>query len=71
MAGLAGGQIPAPVEAEREFFEKHLAPWVGRFFADLERAESADFYARVGAVGRTFVDIETEAFTLPASGQVL
>jgi TorA maturation chaperone TorD len=71
MAGLAGGQIPAPVEAEREFFEKHLAPWVGRFFADLECAESADFYARVGAVGRTFVDIETEAFTLPASGRVL
>jgi TorA maturation chaperone TorD len=71
MAGLAGGQIPAPVEAEREFFKKYLAPWVGRFFADLECAESADFYARVGAVGRTFVDIETEAFTLPASGRVL
>ena len=69
MAGLAGGRIPAPVGAEREFFEKHLGPWIGRFFADLERAESADFYARVGAVGRTFVDIETEAFTLPASGQ--
>ena len=71
MAGLAGGRIPAPVEAEREFFEKHLAPWIRRFFADLERAESADFYSRVGAVGRTFVGIETEAFTLPASGQVL
>ena len=71
MAGLAGGRIPAPVGAEREFFEKHLAPWIGRFFADLECSESADFYARVGAVGRTFVGIETEAFTLPASGQVL
>jgi TorA maturation chaperone TorD len=71
MAGLAGGRIPAPVGTEREFFEKHLAPWIGRFFADLERLEWADFYARVGAVGRTFVDIETEAFTLPASGQVL
>ena len=71
MAGLAGGQIPAPVEAEREFFEKHLAPWVGRFFADLECAEAVDFYARVGAVGRTFVEIETEAFTLPTLGQAL
>jgi TorA maturation chaperone TorD len=71
MAGLAGGRIPAPVGAEREFFEKHLAPWIGRFFADLERAEWADFYARVGAIGRTFVAIETEAFTLPASGQML
>jgi TorA maturation chaperone TorD len=71
MAGVAGGQIPAPAETEREIFEKHLAPWIGRFFADLQRAESADFYARVGAVGRTFVDIETVAFTLTVSGQVL
>ena len=68
MAGLAGARIPAPVEAEREFFETHLVPWIGRFFADLERVESADFYARVGAVGRVFVGIETEAFTLPALG---
>ena len=70
MAGLAGGQIAPPAEAEREVFETHLAPWIGRFFADLERAGSADFYARLGAVGRAFVEIETKAFTLPASGQV-
>src|ERR1700730_13060327 len=31
MASLAGGQIAAPVEAEREIFETHLAPWIGRF----------------------------------------
>ena len=70
MASLAGGQTAASAEAEREIFEAHLAPWIGRFFADLERAESARFYARVGALGRTFIEIETKAFTLPASGQV-
>jgi TorA maturation chaperone TorD len=43
MASLAGGQIAVPVEGEREIFETHLAPWIGRFFADLERAESASF----------------------------
>jgi TorA maturation chaperone TorD len=69
MAALAGGQIAAPAEAEREIFEAYHAPWIGRFFADLERAGSADFYARLGAVGRTFVEIETKAFRLPASGQ--
>jgi hypothetical protein len=37
-----------------------------RFFADLERASSADFYAAVGGLGRTFIDIEAEAFALPA-----
>ena len=38
MAGLASRRFPAPPGADRELFEKHLAPWIGRFFADLERA---------------------------------
>lgn len=66
MAGLAGGQLPAPADADRTIFEKHMAPWIGRFFADLERAQAADFYRRVAAIGRLFMDIETEAFTLPS-----
>ncbi len=33
MAGLAGGDIDAPPGADREIFEKHMAPWIGRFFA--------------------------------------
>jgi TorA maturation chaperone TorD len=64
MAGLAGGTLAALPGADREIFEKHIAPWMGRFFADLETSRTADFYARVGALGRTFLDIETEAFTL-------
>jgi TorA maturation chaperone TorD len=66
MAGLVGGEIACPVDADRDFFEKHLAPWIRRFFADLEKAEAGDFYGRVGLLGRTFVDIETEAFALPS-----
>jgi TorA maturation chaperone TorD len=66
MARLVGGEFRAPLEAQRLFFEKHLAPWIGRFFSDLEGAAAADFYRRVGAIGRLFVDIETEAFALPA-----
>lgn len=66
MAGLAGGSIAAPDGADREFFERHLSPWIRRFFIDLERAKSADFYAMVGALGRTFIDIEAEAFALSA-----
>jgi len=65
MAGLAGGQLPAPEEAGRTMFENHIAPWMGRFFADLERAEAAEFYKRVGAVGCIFMEIEAEAFALP------
>ncbi len=65
MAGLARGAIDAPPGSDRRIFEKHMAPWIGRFFSDLERSQAADFYARVGALGRTFVDIESEAFALP------
>jgi TorA maturation chaperone TorD len=66
MAGLASGQLAAPQESSRMVFEKHLAPWIGRFFADLEHAENAQFYRRVGRVGRTFIEIESEAFALAA-----
>jgi TorA maturation chaperone TorD len=66
MSGLADGRFPAPAGSDRMIFEKHLAPWIGRFFADLERAEEADFYRKVGTLGRVFVDIEAEAFALPS-----
>jgi TorA maturation chaperone TorD len=66
MAGVAEGQFPTPDGSEQRIFERHLKPWIGRFFSDLERATGANFYARVGTVGRIFIDIETEAFALPA-----
>jgi TorA maturation chaperone TorD len=66
MAGLASRRFQAPAGADRELFEAHLAPWIGRFFGDLEQAKAADFYRHVGALGRLFVNIETDAFALPA-----
>jgi TorA maturation chaperone TorD len=65
MAGLISGRLPAPASADREFFEKHLSPWLGRFFSDLEQAAGAEFYRRIGTVGRVFLEIETQAFALP------
>jgi TorA maturation chaperone TorD len=65
MAALVGGAVEAADGADREVFERHIAPWMGRFFADLESCPAADFYARVGALGSTFLDIEAEAFRLP------
>jgi TorA maturation chaperone TorD len=66
MAGLAARRFGAPTGSDQQLFEKHLAPWIGRFFTDLERAEGARFYRHVGALGRTFIEIETEAFALPS-----
>lgn len=65
MAGLISGRLAAEPGADRDLFEKHLSPWIGRFFTDLEQAKAADFYRHVGTLGRLFVVIETEAFALP------
>jgi TorA maturation chaperone TorD len=65
MAGLVAGEFAAPVERQRHFFDRHVAPWMARFFADLEAAETADFYRPIGAIGRLFIEIETTAFALP------
>ena len=66
MSGLASRRLPAPPDSDRLIFDKHMAPWIGRFFSDLEQAASADFYRRLGTLGRVFMDIEAEAFDLPA-----
>jgi TorA maturation chaperone TorD len=66
MAGLIADRFATPAGSDQRIFERHLKPWIGRFFSDLERAESAVFYARVGMLGRVFIDIETEAFALPS-----
>jgi len=64
MAGLISGEFSATAEQQQQLFEKHLAPWMGHFFADLRDAKGADFYCHVGSVGHLFIGIETEAFAL-------
>jgi TorA maturation chaperone TorD len=64
MAGLTSGELPAPAGSDRLIFEKHMAPWIGRFFADIEAAAAARFYRHVGMFGRLFLQIESEAFAL-------
>ncbi len=64
MAGLINGEFSATVDQQQHVFEKHIAPWIGRFFADLKAAKGADFYRYVGSVGHLFIGIETEAFAL-------
>lgn len=66
MSGLVSGRLPAPPGSDQQIFEKHLSPWIGRFFADLERAEAANLYRRIGTLGRVFIQIETEASALPS-----
>jgi TorA maturation chaperone TorD len=64
MAGLARGEFEADIAQQARFFERHLKPWASRLFADLEMSQSANFYRAVGRVGRVFMELESEAFTL-------
>ena len=68
MCGLITGAFgaPADVALQRAFFDDHIAPWGERFFEDLEAASSATFYKPVGAIGRLFMRVESEAFQMAA-----
>jgi TorA maturation chaperone TorD len=68
MAGLITGAFdkPAPLAEQQGFFETHIAGWAPRFFADLEEAPSARFYAPVGRIGRLFMNIERTSFAMSA-----
>ena len=48
------------------FFNTHLAPWIGRFFSDLRKRESARFYRAVGLMGDAFVRVEQDYFDMLA-----
>ena len=66
MAGLIVGSFGAPADlaAQRGFHDRHLAPWGGRFFADLTQAQAASLYQPVGEIGQLFLAIEAEAFSM-------
>ncbi|MFZ2158451.1 MAG: molecular chaperone TorD family protein [Bradyrhizobium sp.] len=64
MSGLARGEFEADFSEQSRFFERHLKPWAARMFADIEMSQSARFYRAVGRVGRIFMELESEAFTL-------
>jgi TorA maturation chaperone TorD len=66
MAGLARGEFEADFGAQERFFERHLKPWATRMFVELEVSQSVRFYRAVGRVGRIFMELEAEAFTLSA-----
>ncbi len=64
MAGLVSGEFEGGLEVQRSFFTRHIDPWAGRFFADLEAAGSAWLYRPVGSLGRLFMEIERTAFAM-------
>ena len=66
MAGEITGAFgaPASVASQAAFFERHIGSWAPHFFKDLEEARSAVFYAPVGTIGRTLMEVEAQAFAM-------
>ena len=69
MGGMIVGRFatPSTVSDQKTFFNRHIAPWAGHFFSDLEAAKNSVLYASVGSVGRAFIEIEREAFRMTAA----
>lgn len=45
---------------QKRFFDRHLDPWIGKFFEDLQDAKSAGFYSAVGVLGSQFIEVEKQ-----------
>lgn len=54
----ASNEIPPVTQAQ--FFHDHIAPWMGTFFIDLQKANSACFYRAVGQLGEHFIELEKQ-----------
>ena len=64
MAALAqDAEVPAVLSLTRQraFFQTHMAEWIGRFWRDLENAESALFYRSVARLGSAFTALEARS----------
>lgn len=64
MSLIIAGGAEFTFAQQREFFGKHIAPWMGRFFADLTTAQSARFYRAVGLLGERFLEVERTNFSI-------
>jgi TorA maturation chaperone TorD len=56
------GRARRPVGEQKDFFDKHIAPWYGRCLADMASAADASFYRLVAGFALAFLSIEAEAF---------
>ncbi len=62
LGAMANGTFDADLATQKAFFDRHVAPWAERCFADLATSPSAKFYKSVAALGACFIGIEREAY---------
>ncbi len=50
---------------QTRFFKTHIAPWLGRFFDDLQASNTAVFYKTVARFGAAFLMLERQYVSFP------
>ena len=70
MAGLILGKFNKKfsIGEQRDFFNKHLGPWVDLLMRDIESSKIAVFYSPIGTIGREFMEIERSSFSMDVTG---
>jgi TorA maturation chaperone TorD len=70
MSGLILGKFEKKysITDQKDFFNKHLAPWVDLLMRDIESSKIAVFYSPIGTLGREFMEIERTSFSMNVSG---
>ncbi len=52
------------IDQQQRFYQKHILPWVSRFFEDLASARSAEFYKAVAQFGSAYNNLEQEYLSM-------
>jgi TorA maturation chaperone TorD len=58
LSGEGGG------DAARDFFDRFIRPWYGRFADQVEQSTESDFYRALGGFTRAFLDVERDSLEL-------
>ena len=70
MSGLILGKFNKKfsISKQKDFFNKHLGPWVDLLMRDIESSKIAVFYSPIGTIGREFIEIERSSFSMDVTG---
>ncbi len=47
-------------DQQKDFFERHMQPWIARFFSDLEKAKTAEFFRSVARFATELYKLERQ-----------
>jgi TorA maturation chaperone TorD len=59
-----GERAPAPIEAQRRFFDHHIAPWIFACCSAMQDCSIANYYRQVAKFTDAFMALERDSFAI-------